>query len=199
MSKGELYKGRIKPDVISWFEQNLANYWNYITGMTPKAASYLEQTCPVIMNREQTISTVIGDKDFIASNSTDGIPTGLIDEDISRLEKASILLIGRAVNDFNGINYLNCSTATWNQWQINVNGGTYVDLQNNGKADGQMADTDWYCVARGVIHPFTFMFDITGLVTSVQNRFGIRLQSGIAIADSLIITVDIYSKYTWRL
>jgi len=199
MSKGELYRGKIKPDVISWFEQNLTNYWSYVTGMTSKAASYLEQTCPIKMNCEQTIDTAIGDKDFIASNHGDGMPTGLIQEDVSHLIRASILIIGRAVNDFNGLNYLDCSTATWNQWQINVDGGTYIDLQNSAKADGQMHDTDWYCAARGVIHPFTFMFDITSLVTSVTNRFGLRLQNGITVADSFFVTLDIYSKFTWRL
>lgn len=160
---------------------------------------YLPKVCPVIMNREQTLTTVAGNKDFIASNSVNGIPTGLLSVSINDLESAMLLLIGRVVNSYDGENYLDCSTVTDNQWQINVDDGDYVDLQNGAKADGQMQDTDWECYVEGVVHPFTFMFDITSLVTGPTNRFGIRLQNGRSIQDSLIITLDIYSKYTWRL
>jgi len=158
-----------------------------------------EQLCSVIMNREQTLTTVAGDKDFIASNSEDGIPTGIIGTDINKLWRAFILIVGRAVNSFAGQNYLDCSTVTHNQWQVNIDGGGYVDLQNDAQADGQMLDTDWECFFQGIIHPFTFMFDITDLMTSISNRIGLRLQNGRAIQNSMIVTIDVYVRYIWRL
>lgn len=161
--------------------------------------SYLAQVCPLKMNCEQTLTTVAGNKDFIASNHADGLPTGLLGVDISTLQNAAVLMIGRVVNSFAGRNYLNCAVATDNQWQVNVDGGAYVDLQNAGKADGQMLDTDWDCYAQGVIHPFTLMFDITSLVTALTNRFGVRLQNGRSLQNNLIVTVDIYTRYVWKL
>jgi len=161
--------------------------------------SYLAQVCPVKMNCEQTLTTVAGDKDFVASNHADGLPIGLLGVDISTLQNAAIIIIGRTVNSFAGQNYLDCTVATDNQWQINIDGGGYVDLQNDGKADGQMLDTDWECYFQGIIHPFTFMFDITSLITSISNRIGLRLQNGRSIQDSMIVTLDIYAKYIWRL
>lgn len=160
---------------------------------------YLEQTCPVLMNCEQTLTTVAGNKDLIASNSVDGIPTGLVETDITKVVKASLLMIGRAVNSFAGQNNLDCTVAADNQWQVNISDGAYSDLQNDGKADGQMLDTDWECIGQGIIHPFTFMFDITSLMTALDNRIGLRLANGRSRQDSLIVTVDVYFKVVWRL
>jgi len=199
MSEGKLYRGKIKPDLVSYLEENFKNFWDYITNMSSKSASYLEQTCPILMDSTQTVNTTRADKDFIASNSVNGVPTGLISEDITRLVSAFILIIGRSVNTFNGQNYLDCSTPTWNQWMLNVDGGVYVDLQNDTKGDGQMLDQDWQCLARGVIHPFTLMYNITGMITSASNRLGLRLANAVSVADSLIVTLDVYAKYTWRL
>lgn len=158
-----------------------------------------EQLCPVLMNCEQTLTTVATDCDFIVSNSVNGVPTGMIGTDITKLRKAFLLLIGRAVNSFAGQNNLDCTVVTDNQWQINIDGGAYADLQNNGKADGQMLDTDWECYGQGIIHPFTFMFDITDMLTALTNRIGLRLANGRARQNNLIVTVDVYMKTVWRL
>lgn len=164
-----------------------------------KATVYIEQTCPLLMNSEQTLTVTAGDKDFIASNDTDGVPTGLISDDISKVQKAFILIIGRAVNSFDGQNYLDCSTPEHNQWQVNIDGGAYSDLQNNGKADGQMLDTDWECYAQGIIHPFTFMFEITDLYMALTNKIGLRLANGRSIQNNLIVTLDVYFKVVWAI
>ena len=165
----------------------------------PPFAVYVEQTCPVLMNREQILTTVATDRDFIPSNSVNGVPTGLISADITKLKKAFLLLIGRTVNSFAGQNNLDCTVVTDNQWQVNIDGGAYVDLQNNGKADGQMLDTDWECYAQGIIHPFTFMIDMTSILSALTNRIGLRLANARSRQDSLIVTVDVYAKYVWRL
>jgi hypothetical protein len=162
-------------------------------------AALTSQLCPIMMNCEQTLTTVAGNKDFIASNSPDGIPVGIAAASVDKVKRVVILMVGRAVNTYNGQNNLDCTTATHNQWQINIDGGAYVDLQNAAKADGQMHDTDWECIGQGVTHPFTLSFDITDLITSLTNRIGVRLQNGRSLRDSLIVTLDIYLKVMWGL
>ncbi len=160
--------------------------------------SFFEQLCPVMMNCEQTLTTVATDRDFVATNIVEGIPTGLVAPNINRLVSAYLLLIGRVVNSFAGQNNLDCTVVTDNQWQVNIDGGAYVDLQNGEKEDGQMLDTDWECYAQGIIHPFTFMFDITEQITALTNRIGLRLENAISRQNNLIVTVDLYAKYVWR-
>ncbi len=167
--------------------------------LEPPFRLYVEQLCPIIMNSEQTLTTVATDADFIATNSLLGVPTGLIGAAFAQLDKAFLLLIGRTVNSFAGQNYLDCTVVTDNQWQINIDGGAYADLENNGKVDGQMLDTDWECLVQGIIHPFTFMFDITSVLTALTNRIGLRLALARSLQNNLIVTVDIYAKYVWRL
>ena len=157
------------------------------------------QLCPIKMNCEQTLTTVAGDKDFIPSNDPDGIPVGIAAASAAKIQRVVLLMVGRAVNAYDGQNNLDCTTVTHNQWQINIDGGAYTDLQNAAKADGQMHDTDWECMVQGVVHPFTLSFDITSLITSLTNRIGVRLQNGRSRQDSLIVTVDIYLKVMWSL
>jgi len=168
-------------------------------GYSTSLKAFFEQLCPVLMNCEQTLTTVATDRDFIPTNVADGIPTGLIAPSINKLEKAYLLLIGRAVNTFAGQNNLDCTVAENNQWQINIDGGDYVDLQNDEKEDGQMLDTDWECYAQGIIHPFTLMFDITDHITALTNRIGLMLEDARSRQNNLIVTVDVYAKYVWRL
>lgn len=171
----------------------------YVEGKAERARFFIEQTVPIKMNCTQILTTSVEDKDFIVSNSLDGIPTGMVLDNFSKLKKAFILIIGRAVNSYDGENYLDCSTDTDNQWQINIDGTAYSDLQNNGKADGQMLDTDWECYAQGIIHPFTFMFDITDKYTALTNMIGLRLSNGRSIQNNLIVILDVYFKVVWAL
>jgi hypothetical protein len=162
-------------------------------------AAMASQLCPVKMNCEQTLTTTAGNKDFIASNSDDGIPVGITAAGADKIKKVVLLMVGRAVNTYDGQNNLDCTTATHNQWQINIDGGAYVDLENDGKADGQMNDSDWECMVQGIVHPFTLSFDITDLITSLTNKIGVRLQNGRSRQDSLIVTADVYVKVMWSL
>ena len=220
MTGARLYRELFKPDTIQYIEQHFAefknfmenmspeyveyvknitaNYVTYTTTMTSKIGSYLEQTVPVQMNCERTITTLPSDVTFIAPAVTAAV--GLIDADFSNVAKAFLLIIGRATNIFAGQNNLDCSiAATDNQWRMSVNAGAYADLQNGAKADGQMLDTDWECMVQGVIHPFTFMFDISDRLTALDDTIGLRLAIARARQDSLIVTVDAYMKVVWKL
>lgn len=157
---------------------------------------YLEQTVPLAMNAEQTLNTTNANKDFISSN--DRGAQGLLSTVNNDMLRAFLLIIGRAVNTFDGQNWLDCSTATWNQWMINLDGGGYTDLVNGSEPDGQMLDTDWDCEALAVIHPFTLMFDITSQLTNVDGNIGVRLANGCAEEASLVVTCDIYLKIIWK-
>ncbi len=207
---GRFYREKFKPPAIQYIEEHFpqyfqmmeqmtANYVAYVAEMSQKVAVYLEQTVPVRMNCEQTISSVVANPIFIAP--VVGVPAavGLIDADFDNIAKAFLLIIGRAVNTFAGVNNLDCTNPLFNQWMMRVGAGGYVDLENNSKADGQMLDTDWECQALGVIHPFTFMFDITDKLTAVDNAIGITISNALARQNSLIVTIDVYMKVIWKL
>lgn len=162
----------------------------------PEAESYFEQTVPILMNTLETFNNTAADKDFIASNATGAV--GLISTDDIKVQRVFLLIIGRAVNTYEGSNALDCTTATHNQWRANLDGGAYADLVNE-EADGQMLDNDWLCPVEGAIHPFTFMFDVTDLVTNIDGKIGVRLQNGRSEQEYLIVTCDIYLKVLWRL
>ena len=52
---------------------------------------------------------------------------------------------------------------------------------------------------QGVIHPFTFMFDITDRLVALDDRIGIRLANSRARQNNLIATIDVYLKVVWKL
>lgn len=158
--------------------------------------TYFEQTVPIKMNCTQTINATNADKDFIASNLTGA--SGLISTVDAKVQKAFLLIIGRTVNTYAGTNALDCTTATWNQWQMNLDGGAYIDLTNE-EADGQMLDDDWRCPVEGTIHPFRLMFDITTELTNIDGKIGVRLTGAQAEQISLITTIDVFLKVLWKL
>ncbi|GAH63335.1 unnamed protein product, partial [marine sediment metagenome] len=96
-------------------------------------------------------------------------------------------------------NNLDCTNPLYNQWMMRVGAGAYADLENAGKADGQMLDTDWQCEVQGAIHPFTFMFDITDRLTALDNAIGLAISNALARQNSLIVTLDVYMKVVWKL
>jgi len=207
---GQFYREKFKPPTIQYMEEHFqefyefmknmtTNYVTYVTRMTPSAAVYFEQTVPIVVSSRGTLTTVATPAIFLSSNSPFGVPVGLIPASITSLERAFLLIIGRAVNTFAGQNNLDCTVPTDNQWQMNVDGGAYVDLENDGKADGQMLDTDWECMVQGVVHPFTLMYNITGSLTSLTNRIGLMLQNSRSRQNNLVVTVDIYLKVVWKL
>lgn len=159
--------------------------------------SYFSQSIPLIMNVKGTVTSSPSNVSFIASNHSDGAIVKPFFTDIGRVAKVYILLLGRAVNQYNGRNFIDGGSA--NQWQININGGSYYNLENLGKGDGAFGNGDLDCYAQGLVHPFTMFFDITERITALDNRIGLRLQSAEAIQNSLDIIVDVYTKITWRM
>lgn len=158
--------------------------------------SHLEQTVPIKMNCSQTLNNTQGNKDFVPDNATGA--SGLISTDDTKVQKIFLLIIGRAVNSYAGTNALDCTTASHNQWKINLDGGAYSDLVNE-EADGQMLDDDWTCPVEGDIHPFTFMFDVTSQLTNIDGKIGVRLENGRSEQASMIVTIDVYLKIVWKL
>ena len=158
--------------------------------------TYFEQTVPIKMNCTQTINATNATKSFISTGITGA--SGLISTDDAKVQKAFLLIIGRAVNTYAGTNALDCTTDTWNQWQMNLDGGAYGDLTNE-EADGQMLDNDWRCPVEGAIHPFTLMFDLGGVLTNIDGKIGVRLATAQAEQVSLITTIDVYLKILWKL
>lgn len=160
------------------------------------ALGYFEQNCPIVMNTTQTLTNAAADKDFIASNTTGA--DGLMFTSDAYVQRVMLVIIGRAVNSYAGNNALDCTTATHNQWKINLDGGAYSDLVNE-EADGQMLDNDWQAIGEGAIHPFTFMFDVTSQVSNIDGKIGVRLENGRSEQSSFIVTCDIYLKILWKI
>jgi len=158
--------------------------------------NYFEQTCLLKMNSTQTLTNAAGDKNFIASNVTGAV--NLISTDDAKVQRVTLIIIGRAVNSYAGNNALDCTTGTHNQWRANLDDGVYADLTNE-EADGQMLDNDWPCIGEGAIHPFTFGFDVTALVTNIDGKIGVMLENGRSEQDGLIVICDIYLKVLYRL
>jgi hypothetical protein len=157
---------------------------------------YFEQTCPILFNSTQTLTNAAANKDFIATNVTG--PSGLISTDDAKVQKVMLVIIGRAVNSYAGSNALDCTTASHNQWRMNLDGGAYSDLVNE-EADGQMLDNDWFCPVEGAIHPFTLMFDVTAQVTNIDGKIGVRLENGRSEQTSLVVTCDIFLKVLYQI
>ena len=162
----------------------------------PPAETYFEQVVPIKMNCLATITQAGGTVNFIAAGATGA--SGLLSVDDTKVKKVSLLIIGRGVNGFDGDNALDCTAPDDNQWQIDLDSGGWTDLVNE-EPDGQMLDNDWRCYGKGIIHPFTFMFDVTAQVTNIDGKIGVRLENAQAEQDNLIVTCDIYLKVVWKL
>lgn len=158
--------------------------------------SYLEQVVPIKMNCTQSLNNTAANKDFIGSNLTGAV--GLVSTDDTLVDKVFLLIIGRANNSYDGDNELDCATAAHNQWRTNLDGGAYSDLVNE-EADGQMLDGDWESLGKGIIHPFTFMFDITSQLTNIDGKIGVRLENGRSDQANLVVICDIYLRVLWKL
>ncbi|GAH96016.1 unnamed protein product [marine sediment metagenome] len=193
------YVTEMTENYVAYMTEMTENYVTYVKEMSAKVAVYLEQTVPIRMNCEGTLTNVATDVDFITTVATIPAAVGLIDADFDNLAKVFLLIIGRAVNTFAGVNNLDCTNPLHNQWMMNVNGRVHADLQNAAKADGQMLDTDWECRVEGAIHPFTFMFDITDRLAALDDAIGVRLTGGMARENNLIVTIDVYLKVVWKL
>ena len=164
--------------------------------LTSKLMKNVEQTVPIKMNCEVTITQAGATVNFIAANATGA--SGLISVDDAKVQEVFLLIIGRALNSYAGTNALDCLAAADNQWQIDLDNAGFTDLVNE-EPDGQMIDNDWRCAAEGIIHPFTFMFDVTAQVTNIDGKVGVRLENAQAEQDTLIVTCDIYLKVVFKL
>lgn len=154
------------------------------------------QVVPLQMNCKITIPAAAATQIIVADNTVKAV--GLFDSNDDNVDKVFLIVIGRAENTYDGVNALDCTTATHNQWQINLGGAAWADLTND-QADGQMADGDWHCSALGVIHPFTFQFDVTSQITNIDGNIGVRLENANADSASFDVWCDVYLRIDWKI
>lgn len=153
---------------------------------------YFEQVCPLAMNSSFEITPVAADKDFVADDSRKA--EGLISDVDVEAAKKFLHIVGTAVNTYSYANGLDCTTATHNQWMMNLDGGAYADLVNGANADGQMLHNDWRTPLEGSIVSFHSMFDITDQLTNVDGNIGVRLQNAKSLQSSLYVTAYIFVR-----
>ena len=160
------------------------------------AIVYSRQVVPIHMNTaKQTINATHADKDFIASNTTGA--KGLINTTDANVAKVFLILRGRVENTYAGANYLDCSTATDNQWQVNLDGGGYTDLTNEDDG-GQMLDGDWSIGAQNGIIGFEYWYECTAQITNIDGKIGIRLNNGKSKQASMNITMDVLMAVDYK-
>lgn len=163
-----------------------------------------QSSIPLGNNLTQTLDNIEADKDFIAANTR--AATGLLYTDDSKVKKVFLAILGNAVNTYSGANALGCMPplpyayanaieCTTNKWQIDLDGGGFIDLN----PDGQMLDNDWRCPIEGAIHSFAYVFDVTSQITNIDGKIGIRLANGKAKQASLVVTiVTAYLNILWK-
>ena len=157
---------------------------------------YEEQTCPIGMNLTQTLNNTAANKDFLAANAR-GV-SGLLYTQDTKVEKVFLILLGVAVNSYDGNNALDCTTATHNQLQVDLDNAGFTDLVNGVSADGQLLDNDWRCPTEGGIHTFAMEFDVTSQITNIDGKIGVRLANGRAEQASLVVTISAFLKVLWK-
>lgn len=149
--------------------------------------NYFSDVYVLANNCLQNITTVVADKDFVASNSValSGILSTFVH---ANMKEAKLLLVGHVINKFAGVNQIDCTNPAHNQWQMNINGGSYSDLI----PDGQMNDADWVIPIEGGGVGFSFIFDITSEFGNiVTDKIGIKLENGIVSQNSMDVVLDV--------
>jgi len=183
--------------VLIW--NNTTSQLEYWDGSTWSAlmAGYFEQTVPIAVNCLQQLTNTAADKDFIADNTRGA--NGLISTTDSYVQKIILTITGAVVNTYDGTNALDCTTASHNQWQVSLDGGSYADLVNGSNADGQMSDNDWRLPKGGSALGFALSFDVTSQITNIDGNIGVRLQNGRAEQNGFEVTASIYLTVLWKI
>ncbi len=164
--------------------------------MEYRPQGYFEQTVPVALNLTQDLNATAAAKTFLAANSRGG--QGLVFTNDAKVARAFLIILGDMENTYDGENGLDCTTATHNQWQWDLNNGGFADLVNGTNTDGQMIDDDWRCASKGAARSFAYQFDITSVLTDVDGKIGIKLANGRAEQDGLNVTIHAYLKIVWK-
>ena len=157
---------------------------------------YEEQIVPIGMNLTQTLNNTAANKDFLAANGRGA--SGLLYTQDTKVKKVYLILLGVAVNSYAGNNALDCTTATHNQLQIDLDNAGFADLVNGSSTDGQLLDNDWRCPTEGGIHTFALEFDVTSQITNIDGKIGVRLANGRAEQASLVVTISAFLKVLWK-
>mgnify|MGYP001102071197 CR=1 FL=1 len=164
--------------------------------MEYRPQGYFEQVVPVALNLTKELNNTAADKVFLAANARGG--QGLAFTQEVKMVKAFLIILGDVENTYDGENGIDCTTATHNQWQWDLNNGGFADLANGANADGQMLDNDWRCASKGAARSFAYQFDITSALTDVDGNIGIKLANGRAEQDGLNVTIHAYLKIVWK-
>ena len=161
--------------------------------------SYFKDLYPIAFNLTQDITDVAADKTFLAANCYNAQGVDLVSTDEDRVQKAELLILGDVENTYDGLNALDCTLATDNQFQWDLNGAGFTDLLNGTRASGQMNDNDWRCASKGASRAIPYLFDITSSLTDIDGKIGLLLKDAKSEQDGLNVTLHLYLSVLWRL
>jgi hypothetical protein len=129
--------------------------------------------------------------DIIPSNLKSASPTITDDK---KVRKVMLLMECWLNNTYEGQNSIDCTNPSHNQWQANLDGGSYVDLE----PDGQMQDGDWALPAANSSLNQKLIFDITDLVRNIDGKIGVRLENAKAKQNNLELTCSVALSVTYK-
>jgi len=155
---------------------------------------YFEQVVPLGNNLTEDIGAAEYPQNIIFIEPGTRGASGLVSDDTTKVQKAFLIILGVAVNTYDGNNALSTGGDD-NVWQIDVDEGGFQNLS----PDGQMANGSWRTPVKGTIYSFPYQFDISDQLTNVDGKIGLQLKDGLAVADTLVTTISAFLKLLWRL
>ena len=157
--------------------------------------NYFEQIVPLANNMTENIVAAEFPTNIIFIEPGTRGASGLVSTDNTKVQKSFLIILGVAVNIYDGNNYLTTG-ADDNKWQIDIDEEGFEDLS----PDGQMEDVSWRTPVQGAIHSFAYQFDISNqLGNHVNDKIGLQLKNGLAIANTLVTTISVFLRILWKL
>ena len=93
------------------------------------------------------------------------------------------------MNNYAGQNYISQGV-----WKVKVGSGSYTAPS----PDAVLNTGDWDCEILGGSHPFVFVFNLTDMISDINDDISVKLEGVQSLQDSMITTLNSYCVITWR-
>jgi hypothetical protein len=141
------------------------------------------------------ITTTARDLDIVPSNQRSPSPTITDDKKVRKVMLIVECWVNNASVESPLQNCIDCTNPSHNQWQANLDGGSYVDLEPHG----QMEDGDWTLYTPQSHLYQKLIFDVTDLIRNIDGNIGVRLQNARARLNILELTCTVALSVTYKI
>ena len=146
---------------------------------------------PLAHNQVYTVNTTKATKTIFSGKTANGLPSGFTQSDVL---KARIILNIAYLNRYNGANDLDLTTATDNQFKVQVNSGGFTTM-----LDGQMSDGDWEVDQQNAGGNLTLSLDVTSLLSDITtDTFDAEHENAVSDQNSFKVIVDAWLEVYWQ-